>query len=65
MHPRIFFRAKRNKNGTFTAWAPGKELEVFEAKNQSDCIIKCMTVARMNSTRRVDVVVDFPQEQLQ
>lgn len=40
-------------------------MEVFGAKDKKDCILKCMAVARMNAIHRVDVVVDFPQEQLQ
>lgn len=65
MVARIFFRAWRQKDGTFSARCPGKEMEVFGAKDKKDCILKCMAVARMNAIHRVDVVVDFQQEQLQ
>ena len=65
MTARIFFRARRHKDGTFNAYCHGKEMEVFGAKDKKDCILKCMAVARMNAVHRVDVVVDFPQEQLQ
>lgn len=65
MPTRIFFRARRHKDGTFHAYCPGKEMEIFGAKDKKDCILKCLAVARMNAIHRVDVVVDFPQEQLQ
>ena len=65
MTAKVFFRARKHPNGTFQAWAPGKELEVFGAKDQKDLMLKCMAIARMNSVHRIDVVIDFPQEQLQ
>lgn len=60
---KIFFRAKRTKNGFFDAYSPGKELAVFGAKDKKDCWQKCLAIARMGQLHRVDVIVDFPQEE--